>query len=378
LERLLVFLLAFLAAFLTGACIPSRSGGEAPPAQTGLPQSAWETLAVLETGEYPLWFEFAETGPALINSPGEASLSPYLPWPQARYAAGLLDWNGRLVLALNREGFLIIEAGEDGRAYLRRAAAPGLWGPYTAGKPFLWDGKPGVLLYRNDFFSETQAPPPNPRVFFLEEGRPEPYGVEPPALEVFPAASGWEVDSLAPGPDGFWYYRGKTPPDKQYPGKTPGEYYRSPDLSLPGEKISLGLWRNSLLPEPLNAAPPPLAGFLEQALKPPFVSEPAAAAVVSSGFSGARVFSLPGESSLLLSGYYREGPPSLALLASRDGRALAASGGETPRSFSLPPLPEGFFYTGIGLAGEVLVAFWEEQEDSAVGSAGFMALRFTN
>jgi hypothetical protein len=279
-----------------------------------------------------------------------------------------------MVLAVNREGFLIIEAEEDGPAYLRRAAAPGLWDPYTAGKPFLWDGKPGVLVYRNDFFSETRFPPPNPRVFFLEEGRSEPRGVEPPALESFSPASGWEVDSLSPGPDGFWYYRVTPLPDKQHPGKGPDAYYRSPDLSLGGEKISLGLWRNSFLPEPVGSAPPPLAAFLDRALKAPFVSEPAAAAVISSGFSGARVFSAHRENSVLLSGYYREGPPSLALAVSREGRGLAASGGEAPRPFSLLPLPEGFCYTGIGMAGEVLIASWEEQEDSAIGSAGFMAL----
>jgi hypothetical protein len=280
-----------------------------------------------------------------------------------------------MVLAINREGFLIIEAEEDGQTcYLRRAASPGLWDPYTAGKPFVWDGRPGVLLYRNDFFSETRAPPPNPRLFFLDEGEPEPRGVDLPALEIFPAASGWEVNSLAPGPDGFWYYRATPPPDKQYPGKTPDEYYRSAALSLPGEKISLGLWRNSLLPEPAGSAPPSLAAFLEKALKPPFVSEPAAAAVISSGFSWARVFAGSGESSVLLSGYYREGPEPLALLVSRDGQGLSALGGGELLSFSLPSLPEGFSYTGIGLAGEILIASWEEQQDSAIGSAGFMAL----
>jgi hypothetical protein len=362
------------AALLAGGCKPSGSGGEVPPAQAGIPQSAWETLAILKTGSYPLWFELTAAGPVLINSPAEASLSPYLPWPQARYVAGLLDWDGRTVLVINREGFLVIETGKDGQTYLRRAASPGLWDPYTAGKPFMWNRRPGVLLYRNDFFSETQAPPPNPRLFFLDEGEPEPLGVDLPALEVFPAASGWEVDSLVPGPDGFWYYRAVPPPDKQYPGKMPDEYYRSSDLSLPGEKISLGFWRNSLLPEPSGGAPPFLAALLEEALKPPFVSEPAAAAVISSGFSGARVFSGSGESSVLLSGYYREGFEPLAFLLSGDGRALAALGRGNPLPISLPVLPEGFAYTGIAMAGEVLVASWEEQQDSAVGSAGFMAL----
>jgi hypothetical protein len=211
-------------------------------------------------------------------------------------------------------------------------------------------------------------------LFFLDEGEAEPCGLDPPALDIFPAASGWEVNSLAPGPDGFWYYRAAPPPDKQYPGKAPDEYYRSSDLSLPGEQISPGVWRNAFLPELPGSAPPFLAAFLERALKPPFALESAAVELISSGFAGARVFSGSGESSVLLSGYYRPGPEALALAVSRDGRGLAASDGEEPRAFSLPSLPEGFCYTGIGLAGEVLIASWEEQEDSAVGSAGFMAL----
>jgi hypothetical protein len=49
-------------------------------------------------------------------------------------------------------------------------------------------------------------------------------------------------------------------------------------------------------------------------------------------------------------------------------------GGISLGDFSLPALPEGFSYTGAGLAGKVLAASWEEQEDSAVGAAGFMVM----
>jgi hypothetical protein len=42
---------------------------------------------------------------------------------------------------------------------------------------------------------------------------------------------------------------------------------------------------------------------------------------------------------------------------------------------SLPPLPEGFIYTGIGMAGNNLFACWEEQVDYSIGAAGFMVIR---
>jgi hypothetical protein len=42
---------------------------------------------------------------------------------------------------------------------------------------------------------------------------------------------------------------------------------------------------------------------------------------------------------------------------------------------SLPSLPEGFFYTGIGRVGDNLLASWEEQEDYNIGAAGFVVIK---
>jgi hypothetical protein len=42
--------------------------------------------------------------------------------------------------------------------------------------------------------------------------------------------------------------------------------------------------------------------------------------------------------------------------------------------FSLPPLPEGFVYTRIGLLGDILIGAWEEQYNWNVGAAGFMII----
>ena len=41
---------------------------------------------------------------------------------------------------------------------------------------------------------------------------------------------------------------------------------------------------------------------------------------------------------------------------------------------SLPPLPEGFAYTGIGSAGNSLFALWEEQAYFNIGAAGFVII----
>ena len=42
---------------------------------------------------------------------------------------------------------------------------------------------------------------------------------------------------------------------------------------------------------------------------------------------------------------------------------------------SLPPLPQGFAYTGTGTVGGSLFASWEEQEDFSIGAAGFVLVK---
>jgi hypothetical protein len=41
---------------------------------------------------------------------------------------------------------------------------------------------------------------------------------------------------------------------------------------------------------------------------------------------------------------------------------------------ALPPLPEGFVYTGMGKVGGSIIAFWEEQSEYSIGAAGFVAI----
>jgi hypothetical protein len=42
---------------------------------------------------------------------------------------------------------------------------------------------------------------------------------------------------------------------------------------------------------------------------------------------------------------------------------------------SLPALPEGFVYTGVGRANGSLFASWEEQEEFSIGAAGFVVIK---
>lgn len=360
---------------------PAEPSAEAPPAalEEALP---WQALAVLKTGDRPIWLEFASGGCRPIDSPAEASLADFAPWPYARHCAGFLLYGSDLVAAVNRDGFLALSPREGGLV-LHRAADQGSWDPYTVASVFVYGANPAVLLYRDDFFKTPEAPAPDSQVMVLSRDRPAPLGVSVPAFDVLPRSEGWELNSLRRGPDGNWYFRLA---QTGYP--RPGTaFYRTGDLSGKGEKVSLGDYRNSSRPEPLSNAPDfikPLADALPRHF--PAIKGSLVLRLLSPDFEGTRLFAVSRfaeENNFVFSGFFRggalaeagaSGPGNdLAFVAAANGEGLCLSGNKI-MPFSLPPLPDGFVYTGAGLVGSVLAASWEEQDESAIGAAGLMVL----
>jgi len=380
-----------LALLLVAACsgkqaVQSGEAGAKPAAQEQInPGPAWPAVALLQTGDNPLWFELRPAGPSLIDSPAAASLTPFTPWPYARFVSGMMVWDGFLVMAINRDGFLVLGSTDDSAAaMLYRAPAGGLWDSYTAESLFLWKDKPAVLLYRNDFFAEPAAPSPKPQVYTLDSSSPVPLGAAVPALESFPSDGPWEAETVQRGPDGFWYYRMK----EKGLAQNETAYFRTANLGEIGTKISVGEWRNSDLPEGPEKAPPVLLTVLRNA-QPELDHVQGGAGrffvirAVSTDFEGARFFGsvkvsalTETENSQLLYGYCRQTPEPLALAILGDGRGLYSFGpvGKL-ESFSLPALPDGFAYTGVALLGDVLAASWEEQQEAGIGAAGFMVMQ---
>jgi len=252
--------LLFLPLLLTAFCLllfisscskkESFTGGESV-AISEVPQfPAWTALAILKTGKNPLWFELGKDGPRLIDSPSAATLPPYAPWPHARFITDIKAWEESLVMAVNSDGFLILEAGAE--LLLYRVAGSN-WEPYTIGSFFLWEEKPAVLLYRNDFFSEPVSPALESQVYILDRSSSVPQAVSIPVLKALEGA--WEAESLEQGNDGFWYYRIK----EKGLAQNETAYFRAAGEATGGEKISVGEWRDSIQREGI---PPRLAELL--------------------------------------------------------------------------------------------------------------------
>ena len=268
---------------------------EAVPVSVPAARPSARPLAILQTGEQPLWFQLTENGPVHIESIEDAVFSAALvPWPLALHIRFSHEKDDDLTMAINRDGFLKLapySADVAGLA-LYRFAGGNFWRQYTVGGFVFYDDKPAALLYLDDRFLDSSAPLPQPRTwtFNMESNTPFPLNI--PALQPFSAEEGWDVNTLRLGPDGFWYYRAA-----KRSGSPQIRMLRTADLSQAGETVSLGIFQNSA----------------------PRESE----------------FSHP----------------------------------------SLPPLPKGFFYTGIGRAGDSLFASWEEQEDFNIGAAGFVVVK---
>jgi hypothetical protein len=356
-----------------------QTGGEEPV----IPDSL---LAIVKSGGTPLWFELGADGPVLIPGPAEASEEPFVPWPQARYTAGLaIDAEGRLIMAVNRDGFLAWETRQDGIG-LYRISRKEAWDPYTAASLFMYRGTPAVLLYRDDFFLPDGAETPDPpavRVWglgasfleasFLKASFLEMKETEIPAFAVLPQVEGWDLDVLSIGRDGFWYYRGirREVPSPEI------RYFRTRDLSVPGELSAAGVFRNALSPYTEKDMPPPIQAILEEAGHLIGDGKILVAAVVSPEFPARRYFALQadvaGEREVLeIAGFYH--PPETAAMVFPGGQGVFTGPSSVLKTFTLPVLPEGFAYTRIGFVGPVLIASWEEQRDWQIGAAGFMVI----
>jgi hypothetical protein len=361
----------------------------APPA----PLYGSHPLALLQGGEQPLWFELGEQGPALIASPEEAPLRPFAPWPLALRVAGTLGLEDRIILGINREGFLVFapQADDEDSIALYRVDNNALWQDYSVASLFVFDSKPAALLYRDDYFIDRSAPPPSPRVWGLDHGAGM-QGLFVEAFEDLPPEDGWDLEDLRQGPDDRWHYRAILKS-----GRLQGMgYFSAGDLALPAEPSTQAALQNASRPRPRDQAPEPLRQVLEAALAPEEGHSGVIALVASPEFQSARNYAAPrafediqGDIRLYNGYYLRNSRGAIALVVGPEGQGAIGVLRDDElmlREFALPSLPRGFVYTGAalfhrpfgggpdrGAPGSVIaLGIWEEQENWNVGAAGFV------
>ncbi|HCC36354.1 MAG TPA: hypothetical protein DEQ14_01345 [Treponema sp.] len=356
------------------SCERSSSSGSAAAAAVAPPSQA-AAIAILQTGEYPLWFQFGERGPFLLETIEDAPFSaPLVPWPLAPHIRFFLAKGDEILMAVNRDGLLRLSPWEEQEGTgLFRYSGGALWRTNTLASFTFIDDKPAALLYRDDRFLDSELPLPSPRAWTFSAESPALVPLDIPAFGGFSAQDGWDVDALRYAPDGFWHYR----VIRKEAAENKMLFFRAKNLFSEGEPVSLGVFQNSALPESFSDLPPPLRSVFDVL----GVSTGGTLALVSPAFRGQRFFALNGGGPVTFFAYTQNsGENSRILAIDAQGRGVYApetNAGEPASHYplTLPELPEGFVYTGIAVSDQTLIASWEEQENFYIGASGFMALK---
>jgi hypothetical protein len=348
-------------------------------------ESRPKPLAVLQAGKYPLWFQFTDDGPVLIDTIEDACFSAaFIPWPLARHISFILARDDEIMMTVNRGGFMCLTPWQGGKQEnsgigLYYISGGDYWQRYTTNAFFMIgeERKPLAFLYRDNRFIDSDQSDDSPLYFWTFDLQTAlPYKTPLTLLDAFPLEERWVMESFRYGPDGFVYFRVYRQTEKPEI-----RMYKADSFSSPAEQISLGAFQNSAKPEPVSAAPEILGEMLGLVFSESGYK--GAANVVSPEFQYARSFASDTDSSAI-TGFY-SGNFFLAITPNGEafyietGTALerAASGrAMSVRRFSLPGLPEGFVYTGVSMIADAVFASWEEQEGYSIGAAGFMALKF--
>jgi hypothetical protein len=231
-------LLRYFRRFLTGLLLPAVLSGICGCTRKEAPQVQNKTLRptlMIQTGAAPLWVEFEGGTLRPIASPEAAALKPFDPWPLAEYAAGMVQWEDGLAVAVNRRGFWLVKEVENGLLELFFLPETEFAPLYTMLKAFTFQDRPAFLLYRDDFFVERDIPPPYSKVFAVKDDISGLEVVEIPAFSGFPGAEGWDIEDFFADGDGALYFKAI----QKAVGSVKIIYIRAETLYVNGEGITL-------------------------------------------------------------------------------------------------------------------------------------------
>ena len=199
-------------------------------------------MAILQTGNNPLWFQLTENGPVNIGAIEDAAdVYAFTPWPYALHIRFLTETSDGLVMAINRDGFFKITSGRGNELSMYRFSGGDLWKQYTVGGLIKYNDNLTALIYLDERFLNPASPPPAHRTWSFNMNSNTPFPLNIPAFDDFPADEGWNIDTVRIADDGLFYYRAA-----RRSGASPVvRMFRSPDLTGIGNEISIETFYSS-------------------------------------------------------------------------------------------------------------------------------------
>jgi len=344
----------------------------------------------------PCWYDVSADAITAISDPAHSQVVPFTPWTAARRLIGFVVTGSSAVAGLNRDGFLLFEEAPEGTLSLYAIEDSDRVVPFSSLALGLVprselglrsdDPMPVLLVARDPYFvdfSDGPLPPiPEEPLVGLDLGDCSIFGARP---RVFSPIN-MNIEALDKGAEGNWYFKATLGSPLEQTGAIqsnagPKQYFAVPRLSDEGVKIDRGTYQRALNPRPFTAMPKVIQNLMrsftdsqrknhypvlqlvqpEKPMQETFAADPIVQNEVP--LSG-------GESEIIKFLGFTDGKRAVVVLP--DGRGVIRQ--SKVEAFNLPPLAEGFVYTGIVMLHHWIIASWEEQESFAVGSAGFLLL----
>lgn len=322
------------------------------------------------------WYYVTEAGIHAAKSPADIPQTSFKPWTESVRAVDMTYIDGRPAILVNRLGVMLGKTSQEG-ARLHRL--PREFADATAGGFVAQDGGYGVRLYRNETFyrnggetdnaevnaSQTPAVIPFLLRFGSNSGIFEPwlYARDLGASEIAHCVA---LDRVGPK----WYASFKS----ETASRVDFTYLEFD--SLPNEESSVkptirtidaDSWREAVRPFAFSELPSVLASLFAS------VPEDASLSIRARGRTEgfAAIWTREGEGQSL-SVEAIVGKRQAAALFS-DGTFIVSNGSDT-KAFKLPKLSPGYAYGVFMIAGESLVAAWEEQRFFETGRTGLLEI----
>lgn len=343
----------------------------------GCNDSKAETAGTEGAGGHPYsiqrvrWFQWLPGGYDEIPSPDDAIPVEQKVWTDQIHGTHPVLLGDDLYIGVNKFGIVKVTMGEltDETPLLRVFTDPAVFSPRTVGNFFYFDGRFYGQMYFNTVFHTTPPPQPVLSLFSLDAGLTD-FRIIPFSLQN--RDSGWELRTVYPlsaeeSWNLVWKKRGKE--------KTLFRYTRLDFTDWKQNEIDEREFITAASPKDAGSAVPELlrqlvkrlgigdTAVIDVTLRSPAPKQPEIYRFGDPEKINAddgEYYSLPafhtGSRCYLLAA----GPPRL-LYADSTGAG----------TIELPPLPEGFLYTGLAVSGDRIVLLWEERRFTQTGAAGF-------
>jgi len=364
-KRALLVIACVLTVFVSGCADRMNKDGREPGSTAEPGESLPKTDGLHRSG----WYYFSDRGIHAAQSPSAIPPRPFVPWTEAVRVADMANVEGKPSFLINRLG--VMSGPSETEAATLNSDSPILQS-VTLGGFTQFDGKTGIRVYRNSFFSEGSKAGDSPFLLHFAGGseRFSPW-LKPADMGISAGAQCVSLDRIG----SMWYAAFKT----EIKGRVDFAYLEFEGFPSPGpdgadlsgiRKIDADSYRTAVTPFPYSGIPERIAGLLS-GIAPDI---PVQLHVYSVVRQTVQVWIREGTGPALEGKAITSGEKTAILFPDGTFYLDMGNGSDKPLVLRLPALSPGYVYTWFILSGNTLISAWEEQRFFETGRAGLLEI----